>query len=133
MPNLDHPIPRTAASSSLSMNRWNHRQVLDCGDEVCVVAALDLKPARSGWTEALESSYAKAVNRYTDKYSLNDQPIFFDPIFLTVSFYRVSDLGLRLQQNGYWPRRKRACYWWSSSQKNVGRKIKKRESFHSCP
>jgi hypothetical protein len=46
------------------MNRWNHREVLDCGDEVCAVAALDLKPARSGWTEALESSYAKTVNRF---------------------------------------------------------------------
>jgi hypothetical protein len=45
------------------MNRWNDRQVLECGDGVCAVAALDLKPARSGWTEAPESSYAKAVNR----------------------------------------------------------------------
>jgi hypothetical protein len=35
-----------------------NRQVLDRGGEACAVAALDLKPARSGWTEALESSSA---------------------------------------------------------------------------
>jgi 3-oxoadipate enol-lactonase len=42
------------------MNRWNYRQVVEGGDGVCAVAALDLKPAGTGWTEALESSYAKS-------------------------------------------------------------------------
>jgi hypothetical protein len=48
---------------ALHINRSNRRQVLDCGDEVCAVAALNLKPSRSGWTDALESSCAQAVNR----------------------------------------------------------------------
>jgi hypothetical protein len=50
-----HQLTSESGRCSLSMNRWNYRQVLECGDGVCVVAALDLKPARSGWTEALES------------------------------------------------------------------------------
>jgi hypothetical protein len=47
----------------LSMNHWNHRQVLDCGDGVCAAAALDLKLARPSSVETLESSCAKALAR----------------------------------------------------------------------
>ena len=48
----------------LSMNRRKHRQVLDCGDGVCGVAALDREPARTRRAGAFGDAGAKAVNRF---------------------------------------------------------------------
>ena len=48
----------------LSMNRGKHRQVLDCGDEVFEVAALDREPAWTGRAGPLGEAEAKAVNRF---------------------------------------------------------------------
>ena len=45
------------------MNRWKRRQVLDCGDEVFEVAALDWEQAQAERGEAFGSAEAKAVNR----------------------------------------------------------------------
>ena len=46
------------------MNRRKRRQVLDCGDEVFGVAALDQEPARTGRAGAFGDAQAKAVNRF---------------------------------------------------------------------
>ena len=46
------------------MNRWKRRQVLDCGDEVFEVAALNREPARTGRAGPFGDAEAKAVNRF---------------------------------------------------------------------
>ena len=60
LPTKSASLPRRLRGSSspcalnlawkLFMDHWNHRQVLDCGDEACAVAALVMKRERSGWT-----------------------------------------------------------------------------------
>ena len=62
-------------NSGHSMNRRKSRQVLDCGDGACVVAALDWKPTRSDQASAFNPSQAKAVNRF----ALHRSPRFFLP------------------------------------------------------
>ena len=46
------------------MNRWQRRQVLDCGDEVFEIATLGREPARTGRAGPFGDAEGKAVNRF---------------------------------------------------------------------